>query len=89
MTFYAMVVNDALDLVALPRIMAEVLRFALKDLRWYLFEAWYDIHKTQLLSIHQPLVVVPAVMACAAPPDKSSGQTRTLLRLSRVNLTLL
>jgi len=36
--FYAMVVNDALELGILTRNMAQVLKIALTDLYWYSFE---------------------------------------------------
>jgi len=51
---YALVMKDALALGILPRMVAEVLESTLKDLKWYSFEAYLDIHKTQLCHFTNP-----------------------------------
>jgi len=57
--FYTMVINDTEELGILLGIMAEVLKSALEDLKWYSLEAWFDIHGTQLLSFCPTLAVEP------------------------------
>ncbi|KAJ8430101.1 hypothetical protein Cgig2_007165 [Carnegiea gigantea] len=48
-TFYAMVVNDALELGVMSRDMAGALKSALKGLRWLNFEYWLRINKHALI----------------------------------------
>jgi len=48
-TFYAMVVNDALELGILIRNMTQVVTTALIDLSWYSFEMWLRAHQRHLL----------------------------------------
>jgi len=48
-TFYAMVVNNALELGVMSRDMAEALKSALEGLWWFLFESWLRINKHDLL----------------------------------------
>ncbi|KAJ8420895.1 hypothetical protein Cgig2_024518 [Carnegiea gigantea] len=72
-TFYAVVVNDVLDLGILTRNIALVLKSTLMDLCWYTFEMWFKIHRRDLLEGRQP----PVALAPVGPsfiPASSMGQ---------------
>ncbi|KAJ8439645.1 hypothetical protein Cgig2_021657 [Carnegiea gigantea] len=59
--FYAMVVNDALELDVLRRDMVELLKSALIGLRWSTFEVWLRRNKDGFLRAHSLGPVNPEV----------------------------
>ena len=54
-TFYVMVMSDAPELGVLRETVAEVLKSTMEDQNWFSFEIGCDIHKMQLIALHNPL----------------------------------
>ncbi|KAJ8431986.1 hypothetical protein Cgig2_005915 [Carnegiea gigantea] len=52
-TFYAMVVNETLELAIFSRTVVTYLKSALTGLRWFIFEAWLQLTKSDILMARQ------------------------------------
>ncbi|KAJ8421328.1 hypothetical protein Cgig2_012820 [Carnegiea gigantea] len=76
--FYAMVVNEALELDVLGRDLAEQLKSTVEGLRWYVCEAWLQLNKHALLWAQYYRQVNPgAGPGLTSSQEENSGSTDT------------
>ena len=77
--FYAMIVNEAIELNDLPQTVAGALKDSLVNLNWYSFETKLSGHKRQLLPTWQPSTVADRAVTSAlvVAPEESVESNHT------------
>ncbi|KAJ8430170.1 hypothetical protein Cgig2_028056 [Carnegiea gigantea] len=76
--FYAMVVNESLELGFLSRDLVECLKSALEGLQWFIFEAWLQLNRHALLwAYYHKQVDLRTSPEPAGDQEESSGSSGT------------
>jgi len=79
-TFYAVVVNDALELGMLSRGLAPIMKSVLTGLPWFIFEGWLQQNRDSILRACQPSpAAAEARLGPSSGQDESIDSNRALL----------